>query len=182
MLVNVLSFGINWWTRCVRDSGDPAPRKNAYYNSTGVRCGGKIRRHWITPGLIRLNGVLGFDPSQAHRAVGQTFVCSDLKYALGGNRLLLKSKSAKSAIPDHYLVTVSSEEHGAINFASSVWKSIFSLVIAASQLREAQEAMLLMNAGDWLQTDRGFWQLRVALGTGEHAALVRIGASMTFPS
>lgn len=47
MLVKVLSFGTNWWARFGRDPFDPRrfTRHAAYYNSTGVRCGRKVRRH-----------------------------------------------------------------------------------------------------------------------------------------
>jgi hypothetical protein len=34
-------------------------------------------------------------------------------------------------------------------------------VVAASQLRERQEIMLLMQTNDWLFTSRGLWQLRL---------------------
>ena len=177
MLVKVLNFGTNWWARFGRNAEDPNrfTRHAAYYNSTGIRCGGKIRRHWLASGLIRFNGVGDFNPNLPHRAVGQTFVCSALTQAFGGNRLLFGTKAPKSSIPDYYLVVISNDIHGAVDFNSSVWKSVFSHVIAASQLRQKQEAMLLMKAGDWVQTDKGFWQLNVRATALEPAALVRIG-------
>ena len=49
--------------------------------------------------------------------------------------------------------------NGEVDFTSGIWKSVFSQVIAASHLRDKQEAMLLMQPGDWLQTNTGFWQL-----------------------
>ena len=52
---------------------------------------------------------------------------------------------------------------------------MFTQVIAASHLREAQEAMLLMSPGDWLQTSHGFWQLHASSRTSIQAELVRIG-------
>ena len=176
MLVKVLGFGTNWWARFGRDADDPHrfTRRAAYYNSTGVRCGGKVRRHWITSGLIRFNGVGDFNPNFPERAIGRTFVCSDLAYAFGGNRLLFQSKAAKSAVPECYLVVISAAEHGRIDFSSNVWKSIFSRVIAASQLREKQEVMLLMKPGDWVQTSTGFWQLSIPGCGKEHAQLIRI--------
>ena len=177
MLVKVLSFGTNWWARFGRDADDPHrfTRHAAYYNSTGVRCGGKVRRHWTTSGLVRFNGVGDFNPNFPERAIGRTFVCSDLAYAFGGNRLLFQSKASKSAVPECYLVVMSAMEHGRIEFSSTVWKSVFSRVIAASQLRDKQEVMLLMNAGDWVQTSTGFWQLCVQSSSGEPDRLVRIG-------
>jgi len=177
MLVKVLNFGTNWWCRFGRDAEDPHrfTRHAAYYNSTGVRCGSKVRRHWVTSGLVRFNGVGDFNPNIPDRAIGQTFVCSDLTQAFGGNRLLFQRKAPQSAIPDRYLVVVSSGVHGQIDFTSNVWKSVLSRVIAISELRDKQEAMLLMRAGDWVQTGTGFWQLNVPKPPHEPAGLVRIG-------
>jgi len=181
MLVKVLGFGTNWWARFGRDADDPHrfTRHAAYYNSTGVRCGGKVRRHWTTSGLVRFNGVGDFNPNFPERAVGRTFVCSDLAYAFGGNRLLFQSKASKSAVPECYLVVISATEYGRIEFSSTVWKSAFSRVIAASQLREMQEVMLLMKAGDWVQTSTGFWQLCAQSSSGEPDGLVRIGEQVS---
>lgn len=175
MLVKVLSFGSSWWARCGQDADDPyrLSRHAAYYNSTGVHCGSKVRRHWVVSGLLRFNGVCDFNLKDANRAIGWTFVCSDLELALGGNRLLFRSKAAKFATPDCYLVVISSEQHGRVDFGSAVWKSMLSRLIAASQLRDAQEAMLLMKPSDWIQTSSGFWQLSERTAH-EPAELVRI--------
>lgn len=177
MLVQVLSFGTNWWARFGRNVDDPHrfTRHAAYYNSTGVRCGSKVRRHWIISGLIRFNGVGDFNPNLPDRAIRRTFVCSDLSQAFGGNRLLFEVRAPKTAVPDCYLVVVSSDVHGPIDFSSGVWKSVFSRVIAASQLRDKQEAMLLMRVGDWIQTTAGFWQLSAHTGSGQQATLTRVG-------
>lgn len=171
MVVQVLSLGINWWSRS-RLCSDP--QRQAYYNSTGVRCGRKVRRHWLIPGMLRFNGV-NFDRRWCMDACGKTFLCSDLNYAYGGNRLLFLSHNFHSAPPDFYLVTISSDVYGSIDFSSNVWRSVFSRVIAISQLRSQQEAMLLMGAGDWLQTSSGFWRLRVASETEDPPALLRVG-------
>jgi hypothetical protein len=98
-----------------------------------------------------------------------------LGQAFGGNRLLFERKAAKSATPDCYLVVVSSDIHGQIDFTSSVWKSVFSQVIAASRLRDKQEAMLLMKPGDWVQSSSGFWQLVVPSNVCQPGQLARIG-------
>jgi hypothetical protein len=177
MLVQVLNFGSNWWARFGRNANDlyRFTHRAAYYNSTGVRCGNKVRRHWITSGLIRFNGVGDFNPNLPDRAVGRTFICSNLAQQFGGNRLLFQRRAPRSAVPNRYLVVVSSEFHGQIDFTSSVWKSVFSKVIAASELREKQEAMLLMTPGDWIQTTTGFWQLIAPAQAGEPPVLVRLG-------
>lgn len=181
MLVQVLSFGTNWWARFGRNVDDPHrfTRHAAYYNSTGVRCGSKVRRHWIISGLIRFNGVGDFNPNLPDHAIGRTFVCSDLTQAFGGSRLLFQSRAPKSAAPDCYLVVISSEVHGQVDFTSGAWKSVFSQVIAASRLRDQQEAMLLMKPGDWLQTNTGFWQLSTPRDSGERAMLARLGGRIS---
>jgi hypothetical protein len=181
MPVKVLNFGTNWWARFGRDAEDPYrfSRRAAYYNSTGVRCGRKVRRHWVTSGLLRFNGVGDFNPNLPERAIGRTFVCSELAHAFGGNRLLFQSKAPISAVPESYLVVISSDVHGQIDFSSSAWKSVFSQVIAASQLREKQEAMLLMKPSDWVQTSTGFWQLVVPSNADGPGDLVRIGSRIS---
>jgi hypothetical protein len=173
MLVKVLSFGTNWWSRVGRDADDPyrLTRHAAYYNSTGVRCGSKVRRHWIVPGLIRFNGVSGFDPRSPHRSLRHTFLCSRLDFLFGGNRLLLKSKVSRHKVPDWYLVVVAHELHGAINLNEPNWRSGRCQVIAASRLREMQEVMLLMKAGDWVKTGWGFWQLSLSTRASSDATL-----------
>src|SRR2546430_1846399 len=114
MLVKILGLGTNWWARFGCDRNDPwrFTRHAAYYNSAGVRCGQNIKRHWVVPGLIRFNGVGDFDPHFPGRAVGQTFGCSGLASACGGNRILFVRRIPKLSIPDWYLVVVSSERFG----------------------------------------------------------------------
>ena len=95
MLVKILGFGSNWWARFGRDPQDRYryTRHAAYFNSTGVRCGNKMRRYWVVPGLLRFNGVGDFNPQFPNRAVGKTFECTDLIFALGGNRVLVYAES-----------------------------------------------------------------------------------------
>jgi hypothetical protein len=171
MLVKVLSFGSNWWQRS-REISEPSCC--AYYNSTGVRCGRKIRRHWILPGILRLNGVSNFDPTRPMRAVAHTFRTSGLTCAFGGNRLLFESRAPDSLSPDFFLIAINSRFHGSIDFTSGVWKSVFTQVVAVSQLRDMQETLLLMGAADWIQTSLGFWQLHVPSRRPEPPSLLRL--------
>ena len=173
MLIKVLGFGSNWWARFGRDPQDPYryTRHAAYFNSAGVRCGSKIRRHWIIPGLIRFNGVGDFNAQFPNRAVGKTFESTDLNFALGGNRVLFTRRVAQSGPPDYFLVVVSSDRFGGFDFDGAVWKSESVTPIAVSHLREKQEAMLLMKAGDWVRSALGVWQLKVSAGLPHGAAL-----------
>ena len=81
ILVKILGFGSNWWARFGRDPLDRYryTRHAAYFNSTGVQCGRKMRRYWIVPGLVRFNGVGDFSPQRPSRSLGVTFECADLK-------------------------------------------------------------------------------------------------------
>src|SRR5579883_1789092 len=178
MLVHVLNFGSNWWARFGDKPGDPNRygRNAAYYNSTGVRCGRKVRRHWVVSGLVRFNAVGDFNPHLPERSIGQTFVCAELTFTYGGNRLLFERHAPRNSEAESYLVVISSSQYGAVDFASPVWKSLLSPVIAASQLRENQEAMLLMKPGDWIQTERGFWQLSISSGQKQRAQLELISS------
>jgi hypothetical protein len=179
MLVKVLSFGSSWWMRLGKNPNDPHrfTRTAAYYNSTGVRCGAKIRRHWIIPGLIRINGILGFNSHFANRAIAKTFI-ADFAEAFCGNRLLFSRRATQASVPDFYLLVIRSDLHGQIDFASTVWKSAFTQVIAATQLRDFQETMLLMRPGEWCQTSRGFWQLHAPCAPAGLGRLVRVGESV----
>jgi hypothetical protein len=163
MVLKVLNFGCNWWGRFGHDAADPLryTRHAVYYNSTGVRCGRKVRRHWLVPGLIRFNGVSGFNPHFPIRLLGCTFLASDPEFLLGGNRLLMKQKLPNSVPPECFLVVVSQALHGQVDLGSTAWKSSATQVIAASQLRQNQEILLLMKPGDWVRTTCGIWQLSV---------------------
>src|SRR5438045_9424486 len=93
--VTVISFGSNWWARFGRDvhDGYRFTRGAAYFNSTGLRSGSKVRRYWIVPGLLRFNGVGDFNAQVPHRSIGATFECADLTFACAGTRLLFVRRS-----------------------------------------------------------------------------------------
>ena len=105
MLVQILNFGSNWWARFGSDPADRYrfTRRAAYFNSTGLRFGNKIRRHWIVPGLIRFNGVGDFNPQFPYRSVGAVFECTDLIFAFGGNRVLFQRKPPIPCYPTTFL-------------------------------------------------------------------------------
>lgn len=160
MLVKILSFGCNWWRRFGHDPEDRFryTKHAAYYNSTGVQCGNKIRRHWIVPGLIRFNGTGDFDPEVPARSVGQAFQCTEPVFALGGNRIVFEREVGACDSPDFFLIAVSSARYGFIDFRAQ-WKPAPCLAVATSQLREKQEALLLMKLDDWFRTELGIWRL-----------------------
>ena len=163
MLVTITAFGTNWWRRFGSDPEDRFryTKHAAFYNSTGVQCGKKVRRHWVIPGLIRFNGAGNFAAHDLTRYIGRTFSCTEPVNAFGGTRVVFKDKVADSSAPDFFLVVVSSGRFGMLDFQSD-WKSHGAQPIAASHLRERQEVMLLMRMGDWVETTVGRWCLTPA--------------------
>lgn len=175
MLVKVLKFGSNWWARFGRDPQDRHrfTRHAAYFNSTGLCSGNKVGRHWIVPGLIRFNGVGGFNAHFPNRSVGMTFECTELVFALGGNRLLFQRKVGCSVQPNYFLVVLSADQCGAFDCLASGWAADSVRMIAVSQSGAKQEAMLLMRPLDWVRTKLGLWQLRTGpLGSQSRLELV----------
>jgi hypothetical protein len=173
MLVKILGFGSSWWARFGRDPHDRHryTRHAAYFNSAGVRCGNKVRRHWILPGLIRFNGVGDFNPQFPNRSVGETFECTDLGFACGGNRLLFVRKAAAFVPPDYYLTAVSSDRCGPFDFHEPGWKSESVMPIAVSRLGDKQEAILLMKPLGYVRSSLGIWQLKAAVDVPHCASL-----------
>ena len=173
MSVKILEFGSNWWARFGRDHDDPHryTQHAAYYNSAGIRCANKVRRYWVLPGLIRFNGVSDFNPHFPCRSIGETFWCTDPVLACGGNRVLFVKRAAKNTVPDHYLVVVSSDRHGALDFRDSAWKSQAIWPISISQMRDRQEALLMMEGEDWVRSALGIWRLVVRPSLPDGASL-----------
>jgi hypothetical protein len=173
MLVQILKFGSNWWARFGCDPADRYrfTRHAAYFNSTGLRFGNKIRRHWIVPGLIRFNGIGDFNPQFPGRCLGVTFECTDLIFACGGNRVVVERRVTDSEQPDYFLAVVSNDQFGSFDCRRSNWKAASVLAIAVSESREKQEAMLLMKPLDWVRTTLGVWQLKPWLTQTQSARL-----------
>jgi len=173
MSVKILEFGSNWWARFGPDREDPHryTRHAAYYNSAGIRCANKVRRCWVLPGLVRFNGVGDFNPHLPGRSIGETFWCANPVFTCGGNRVLFVRRAPKSTAPDHYLVVVSSDRHGALDFSSPAWKSESTLPISVSQLGDRQEALLLLKAQDWIRSALGIWRLVVRASLPNGASL-----------
>jgi hypothetical protein len=173
VLVKILNFGSNWWARFGQDLHDRYrfTRHAAYFNSTGLRSGNKVHRYWILPGMVRFNGASSFDPHFPNHALGKMFECTDLTFAYGGNRLLFLKKVEQMLAPDYYLVVLSSEVFGEINFEDAGWKSDSTLPIALSSSGCRQEAMLLMKLLDQVRTSLGVWRLTPASSLRSGASL-----------
>jgi hypothetical protein len=160
MRVRIVSFGTNWWAMHSRDLDDPYcfRRRAAWFNSAGLKYGGRLRLCWVYPGHIRFNQKCGFQPEYPQRSIGKTFLCSGPN-RLRGRTHLLFVRLADGTEPDLYLVTVSDVSNGRISFSSPAWSSSGVQPISVSLRGLRYEAMLLLGAQDWIRTDVGTWRI-----------------------
>ena len=160
MYVRVVSFGTTWWTMNSRDTNDPFcfRRRAAWFNAAALMSGRRLHHSAIFPGQVRFNSTSGFDPEFPLRAIGKTFLCSGPRQFAGKMHLLFERRAA-GTVPDAYLVTLKSVEHGAIQFAKPGWKSAGVRPISISLRGNRYEAMLLFGSGDWVESDLGRWQV-----------------------
>ena len=78
MLISVLGFGSIWSRRSARDPRNPGALQSldaAYYNTTGVVVGQKIRNRPRVFGVARFNGNSGLRPDCMSRMVYKVFDC-----------------------------------------------------------------------------------------------------------
>ena len=64
MMVRILSCGVHWWGMHSKNIEDPYSfrRKPAYFNTTGLMYGRRLRNCQIYPGMMRLNRTSGLIP------------------------------------------------------------------------------------------------------------------------
>src|SRR4051794_32401112 len=118
MLISVLGFG-SIWTRRAAGAGPSQTLDAAYYNTTGVLVGGKLRNRPRIYGVARFNGKSGFRPDRVFQAVGKVFESEAPCVWKGMPRVCFKMLLPRPAKPDAYLVTITGEESGGINKDSS---------------------------------------------------------------
>ena len=111
--------------------------------------GRRLHHSAIFPGQVRFNSKSGFDPEFPLRAIGKTFQCSPPRQFAGKMHLLFERRTSQT-MPDAYLVTLRSTEHGAIQFGKPGWKSAGVSPISISLRGPRYEAMLLFGEQDWV--------------------------------
>jgi hypothetical protein len=160
MHVRVVGFGTNWWAMHSRDTSDAYcfRRRAAWFNAAALMSGRRLRHSAIFPGQVRFNLRSGFDPEFPLRAIGKIFQCSPPRQFAGKMHLLFERR-ASATMPDAYLVTLRSLEHGVIQFGKPGWKSGGVRPISISLRGPRYEAMLLFGDQDWVESDLGRWQV-----------------------
>ena len=178
MLVTVTGFGSVWRWRLRKASGHPQRlAESAYYNTTGVKVSGTMRQRPQIVGYARFNGLGGFDPNHPSRMINRVFECANPCVWQGENKLLFKWMLSVPEKPDGFLTVVRPELTGTLKVGSPDWRSDDSWLIAFSECHDQQEAMLLMPAYGWIQTElrrfvlepttRRPWVARLKLASGQ---------------
>jgi hypothetical protein len=87
--------------------------------------------------------------------IGRVFECAEPCVWLGQNKLLFKRLLNAAAKPDGFLVVARSQLVGKLTIGRTDWRSDSTWLISFSECGDQQEAMLLMRAHSWLQTELG---------------------------
>ncbi|MFN7995358.1 MAG: hypothetical protein U0Q18_17245 [Bryobacteraceae bacterium] len=155
MLISVLGFGSIWTRRVSQEGHNPAGvriSEAAYYNTTGVLVGDKLRNRPCTYGVARFNGKSGFRPDCIHRMLQKVFECEPPCVWNGHNKVLFKKLLGSSERPDAYLVTITADQSGGIHRDQGCgWLHHDAHLISFSECSGQQEVMLVMPAYTWVR-------------------------------
>ena len=156
MLVAVQSFGSIWTERGVRTDvgGANSARRRAFYNTTGVMVGSKLRSRSCIYGYVRLDECSCFHPSSANRVIHRVYESEGVLVWSGRNKLFLRQLKRAGTCPDVYLFRVGSAEIGWINRSGS-WTCNGAQVISFSEGNGQQEALIILPGFGWVRSERG---------------------------
>jgi hypothetical protein len=161
MLVSVTGFGSVWRQRLDKQmSPDNGSRGIAYYNTTGVPIGSRVRQRPQVLGYARFNAAGGFNANFPSRMIHRVFECQPPCVWKGANKLLFERLLPRPEIPKHFLVLVQSPLHGTIDVSSGTWKAETVWVLAMSDGGGQQETLLLMTPGAWVRTQLGLFVVK----------------------
>jgi len=157
MLISVLGLGSIWSRRVRRnDAGEPTfdRRQCAYYNTTGVLSGGKLRNRPRLYGFIRFNGASGCRPDCPEEIIGKLFDCEPPCVWNGVPKVLFKQKLTSPERPDAYLSVLKSGDIGSVVAVGS-WLSADATAISFSECGALQEVMIVVPAFGWIRSIHG---------------------------
>ena len=156
MLVAVQSFGSIWTERGVSTDVDGAnsARRRAFYNTTGVMAGRKLRSRSCVYGYVRVDECSGLDPGSAKRVIHRVYESEGVSVWSGRNKLFLRQLTTAGTRPDVYLFRIGSAEIGWIDRCGS-WTCSGAQVVSFSEGNGQQEALLILPAFGWVRSERG---------------------------
>jgi len=149
MLVAVQSLGSIWTAR-----GVTAGRQRAYYNTTGVAIGAKIRNRSCVYGYVRVDECSGFEPDSLPRLIHRVFESEGVTVWKGHNKLFLKRPMPAGTRPDAHLFAVTSAEIGEID-RNATWTCDPAKLISFSDGNRQQEVLLILPSFGWVRGRRG---------------------------
>ena len=156
MLVAVQSFGSIWTARgaSTEANGANSARRGAYYNTTGVLAGGKLRNRSCIYGYIRVDECSGFHPRLADRLIHRVYDSEGVSVWKGRNKLFLRQLTAHGTRPDVYLFRISPADTGWIDRAGA-WKCDAAQVVSFSEGNGQQEALIVLPPFGWVRGTQG---------------------------
>ena len=161
MVVAITGLGSVWRRRFGKCPNKPTRfARAAYYNTTGVLVNGTIRTRTRIAGHARFNSAGRFDPNYPQRTINRVFECDEPCVWQGQNKILFERKLTAPAVPDAFLVVTRTETTGALKVGTTDWCSTDTWLISLSQCRNRQEALLLMPAYGWIQSELGKFVLK----------------------
>src|SRR5215470_9280845 len=154
MLVAVQSFGSIWTERRASTDVDDATsaRRRAFYNTTGVMAGSKLRSRSCVYGYVRLDECSGFHPSSAERVIHRVYESEGVSVWSGRNKLFLRQFMPAATRPDVYLLRAGSAEIGWIDRRGS-WTCSGAHVVSFSEGNGQQEALLILPGFGWVRSE-----------------------------
>ena len=174
MQISVLGFGSIWTRRPARGARAQERfdvRELAYYNTTGVEVGGKLRNRPRVYGVARFNGNSGFRPESWHLTLYKVFDCESPCAWSGHQRILFKRLLRRPEKPDAYLVVVKSEQTGGVIKVGD-WLHSEATLISFSECGADQEVMVVMPAYGWVRGVLGTFFLEPCVARPWEARLV----------
>ena len=156
MLVAITDFGSVWRHRFGKDASDPLRfARGVYYNTTGVEIAGVIHQRPRIEGYARFHNCGGFDAHRPEHMINRVFECADPCIRNGDNKLLLKRVLPRPQRPDRFLVVLRPALTGKVNVGNSGWRCQESWLLSFSECGDQQEAMLLLPAYGWIESELG---------------------------
>lgn len=176
MLISALGFGSIWTRRvakCGCSSAGVRMSGTAYYNTTGVLVGDKLRNRPNAYGVARFNGNSGFRPDCIHGMLQRVFECEPPCVWNGGKKVLFKKLLGGSFKPDAYLVTITADQSGGIaREQPGGWLHLAAHLISFSECGGEQEVMLVMPPYTWVRGRLGTFFLEPVAQRPQEARLI----------
>ena len=156
MLVAVQSFGSIWTARraSTEVEGARSPRRIAYYNTTGVLAGNKVRSRSCVYGYVRLDECSGFHACFASRFIHRVYESKGVSVWNGRNKLFLRQLMPAGTRPDVYLFRIDATDTGWID-RDGAWKCDPTQVVSFSEGDGQQECLIVLPPFGWVHGEHG---------------------------